>query len=120
MPLVINDDGKKIAELINAGQTFKNHKEKLIALVEKKLAEKKTANPYDIQEQSFFTAAIDMQSMLSDVEIKKIKNVAFSRGEKIAQIMGSIFGIYLRDAILDSKGIKTQKTIPTNANSNIR
>lgn len=54
---------------------FEKHKKELIAVVEKKLADKKTSNPYDIQEQSFIAAAFDMQSMLSNEEMEKIKNL---------------------------------------------
>lgn len=99
-PVAITDKGLEVAEKVKARDIFDKYKHELIAEVEK-------ANPnnaYDIQAVSFGVVKEYLVKRLSDGELKTLKDEAFYQGVILEDIM-TIFGVYLRDAVLAIKGI---------------
>lgn len=98
-PISITDNGKQIANKINADHILRKYIDRLSALVE--AASPKTA--YDVQTASMATAKEKMMGLLNADEINAIKAEAYARGLLVEDIM-AIFGVLLRDNILQKKG----------------
>lgn len=99
-PISITPTGKEIAAKLNADAIFKRHLLKLSGLVEE--CAPKTA--YDIQARSMAVAREKLMGLLNADEINTVKAEAFARGLLAEDIM-SIFGVLLRDEILEQKGM---------------
>jgi len=98
-PVSITPNGKAIADKINANQILQKYIGQLSILVE--ATSPKTA--YDVQTASMAIAKGKMITLLNADEINAIKAEAYARGLLIEDIM-AIFGVLLRDNILQKKG----------------
>jgi hypothetical protein len=99
-PISITPNGKKIAEKINADQIMRKYFAQLSGFVE--ATNPKTA--YDVQTVSMTIAkSKTMMGLLNADEINAIKAEAYARGLLVEDIM-AIFGVLLRDNILQKKG----------------
>lgn len=110
-PISLTDLGKEIAIEINADEIFKKHRSALEVLVEKK--ELKSA--YDIQEVSMKVVEENLIEVLTPEESVALKEVAFSRGKELGDFM-IIFGVKLRDYILDKHDIQISEVDTDNPN----
>ncbi|MDR1361202.1 MAG: hypothetical protein LBJ18_02735 [Rickettsiales bacterium] len=99
-PVRLNDKGIEISKELEAEKIFNKYKNTLINEVENK----KPLTAYDIQITSFAIAATILPKLLEQVELEKMKNVAFQKGQILEQ-MWVIFGIYLRDSVLELRNI---------------
>lgn len=99
-PVAITAKGEEVAEKVKARDIFDKYKHELIGEVDKA----KPNNAYDIQTESFNVVKQYMVKRLSDEELKTLKDEAFYQGVILEDIM-TIFGVYLRDAVLAMKGI---------------
>ncbi len=99
-PVAITDKGHEVAEKVGARDIFDKYKHELIEEVEKA----KPNNAYDIQTESFNVVKQYMVKRLSEEELRTLKDEAFYQGVILEDIM-TIFGVYLRDAVLGLKGI---------------
>lgn len=99
-PISLTPSGKAIAENINAASIISKYGESFCTEVEKMPA--KTA--YDIQQASMEFARHRMLNMLNEDELVKVKQEAFNRGIPLEDVM-SVFGVLLRNHILEKKGI---------------
>ncbi len=101
-PIALTDLGKEIASSINAEAIFKRFLAALAAKVDAKCP--LMSNAYDIQAASMSIAKTDLPGMASAEEINLVKTEAFNRGIFVEDIW-AIFGIYLRDHILEERSI---------------
>jgi hypothetical protein len=101
-PIALTAFGKEIANKIGAEKIFKRYLQKLLGKATTKCP--LTANAYDIQVESMKIAKEDLRRMVTAEEINLIKNEAFERGI-LDEDIWAIFGIYLRDHILNARGI---------------
>jgi len=99
-PVSITPNGKEIAEKIHADQILQKYIVQLSGFVE--ATNPKTA--YDVQTASMTIAkGKAMMGLLNADEINAIKAEAYARGLLVEDIM-AIFGVLLRDHILQKKG----------------
>ncbi len=99
-PVGITPNGKSIAEKIHADQILQKYLPQLSGFVE--ATNPKTA--YDVQTASMTIAkGKAMMGLLNADEINAIKAEAYARGLLVEDIM-AIFGVLLRDHILQKKG----------------
>lgn len=99
-PLSLTPIGEEIAEKINAGKIFERIVTKLCNAVE----EGNSKNAYDIQELAMSIAKNKIIALLNEDELKVIKQEAYDRGAILEDIL-AIFGILLRNHILQEKGL---------------
>jgi hypothetical protein len=99
-PASLTKVGAEIAEKINAENIFKQHAIKLISLVEGKSPQ----NAYDIQQVSFDICKKEFLNLLSENELKTVKEEAFNKGILIEDVL-AVFGVLLRNKILKDKKI---------------
>ena len=97
-PLNLTDKGRDISKKIKAEEMFEKYRTKLKSEVNKS----DPKNAYDIQTASMETSKKFFVKMLNDDELVKIKQTAFDEGLLVEDIM-SIFGVLLRNAILEEK-----------------
>ncbi len=101
-PVALTDLGREIAVKIEAKEIFQRYLPVLLDKVN--VVCPKSANAYDIQAAAMDIAKKKLPDMASAEEINLIKNEAFARGI-LAEDIWTIFGIYLRDHILEARGI---------------
>ena len=99
-PIKLTDEGEEVAKEIDAQSIFNRHIKSLINRID----EENPQTAYDIQTVSFRLTSEELPKMLSKEEMAIIKNSAFNRGIQILNIW-VIFGIYLRDKILNDRGV---------------
>lgn len=99
-PISLTPVGQEVAERVGASNILKKY---LISLVEK-VELQAPKNAYDIQQAAFSIVKADLIDMLSTEETKKLKDEAFNRGILFEEVI-SIFGILLRNQILEQKGM---------------
>lgn len=99
-PISLTELGKKVAEEIKANQIFSKYVSKLVQEAESK----KPTNAYDIQQVSLEVSKNFLTTLFTDEELNIVKQQAFKRGVLVEDIM-IIFGIILRNHILQEKGI---------------
>jgi hypothetical protein len=99
-PIVLSAVGNEIADKLKAVEIFGKYAKKLISEVDKR----KPNNAYDIQNISMEVAKTKMLSMLDEAELLLIKSQAFENGIIVEDIM-SIFGVFLRNQILQERGM---------------
>lgn len=99
-PLGLTPFGEGISLALEANKTFEKYAEKLVAEVEKMSPD----NAYDIQKCSLEVARSKLLSMVEEKELAKIKQEAFDRGILAEDIL-NIFGLLLRNHVLNKKGI---------------
>lgn len=99
-PVTLNDKGLEIAKELDAESIFNKYSERLVNLV----LEQGPITAYDIQTVSFNIAATKLLNMMELSEIEKMKNLAFVKGH-ILEHLWIIFGIYLRNKVLEIRGI---------------
>lgn len=99
-PISLTDVGKKISEDIKADEILKKYLDKL----ENDALLQQCNSAYDIQKNSIDLAKNKLIAYLNEDELLKVKNQAYNYGILIEDIM-SIFGILLRNYILDKKGM---------------
>lgn len=99
-PISLTKIGNDVASSIDAAQILNKYYSDLKKMVEGETP--KTA--YDIQEVSMKVARESMETLLNETELVKVKDEAFKRGLLVEDIM-SVFGILLRNKILEDKKI---------------
>lgn len=99
-PISLTVVGKEIIEKINADDIFKTHAVKLISLVEARHPK----NAYDIQQISFEVAKKELINLLTEDQLKAVKEQAYNRGILVEDVL-SVFGVLLRNKILENKNI---------------
>jgi hypothetical protein len=99
-PITITESGEEISMKINANPIFSKYASQLIALVE----EVSPKNAYDIQIASMNVTKDKFIPLLDENELNTIKDIAFSKGLIVEDIMG-IFGVMLREKLLEQKRI---------------
>lgn len=99
-PISLTDIGKEIARNIEANRILEENKSKLINEVEFAHPQ----NAYDIQMSSMQIAKEKMVALLKEDDLIKIKEEAYKNGILIEDVM-SIFGVLLRNEILQRRGI---------------
>lgn len=99
-PMSLTQIGNDVASSIDATQILNKYYPDLKKMVEGETP--KTA--YDIQEVSMKVARESMEALLNETELVGIKDEAFKRGLLVEDIM-SVFGILLRNRILEDKKI---------------
>lgn len=103
-PVSMTESGKKVFEELEINKLVINHWDEINAEVSKIL--EKDCNPYDIQVASF-KVGDRYQKILTEKELSKVKEHAFSIGYPL-DIYNLLFGITIRDKILDGKGFKSK------------
>lgn len=99
-PLSFTPIGQQVVDKIDAKSIFEKYKDRLISAVE----QTSPKNAYDIQQASLDISIKYLITLLDSSEVNTIKNEAYARGVLEQDIL-SLFGILLRDAILQQKGI---------------
>jgi len=99
-PLSLTPIGEEIVNNIKAKDIFERYVVKLIKEVELK----NPKNAYDIQQLSIEVAKNKLEQLLDEKELIMIKQEAYSKGILVSDIL-SVFGVLLRNYILDSKKI---------------
>jgi hypothetical protein len=101
-PIGLTPLGKEIAESIEAEKIFEKHKDKLLEKLNQGLQD--DCNPYDIQAGAMDLAKKYLPKIITKMDINKIKQEAFRYGI-IDEDVFAIFGVYLRDCLLEQRGI---------------
>ncbi|EKV57275.1 hypothetical protein A966_05338 [Brachyspira hampsonii 30446] len=99
-PISLTDVGQKISKDMNANEILKKYLDKL----ENDTSLKDCNSAYDIQKNSMDLAKNKLIEYLNEEELLKVKNQAYNYGILVEDIM-SIFGILLRNYILDKRGM---------------
>lgn len=99
-PLTLTNAGKEISEKIEANKILQKYISQLCSEVE--LTSPK--NAYDIQMAAIKIVKEKLISFLNEKELTDIKNQAYLRGILVEDVL-SVFGILLRNHILNEKGI---------------
>jgi vesicle coat complex subunit len=99
-PISLTDIGNQIAEKIEANRLLQKYVGKLSAEVELE----NPKNAYDIQMSSMRIAKEKMLSFLDENELNIVKQEAYSRGVIVQDVM-AVFGVLLRNYILNQKNI---------------
>lgn len=102
-PINLSEIGKKISSEINAEQIVINHWDE----IKSKIDSMNVNNPYDVQTISLDLSKGYLQTILTEDEKSKIKNIAFEKGMNLLQIY-PILGVIIRDKILQEKNIKIE------------
>lgn len=99
-PISLTEDGKKIANELNADAIVDSYWENIEKyLIDKNINTK--SNPYDIQQECFNYVSTNFYKNLSETEMKKIKSIAYNNGDSIDNY-DIIFGVVIRDKYLKS------------------
>lgn len=99
-PISLTEDGKKIADELNADAIVDSYWENIEKyLIDKNINQK--SNPYDIQQECFNYVSTNFYKNLSENEMKKIKSIAYNNGDNIDNY-DIIFGVVIRDKYLKS------------------
>lgn len=101
-PLALTDLGKDLSKRIDAEKIFSRLLPSLLADMNRKCAN--GTNAYDIQVAALDIAKNSLPTLLNAEEINKVKDVAFNLGILIEDVW-TIFGIYLRDYVLNERSI---------------
>lgn len=101
-PLGLTPLGKQISSEIGASELFEKYKAKLFDLVNNRC--EACANAYDIQVACIDITRNDLPKLLTAEELNSLKTFLFSNGFLLDDVM-MVFGIYLRDAVLEARGI---------------
>lgn len=101
-PVSMTDIGKTVATELNIQNMVINHWDAFCVEVAGCL--KKDCNPYDIQVESF-KVGDKYQDFINPQELLAIKNHAFNAGYNLG-IYNILFGLIIRDKILQDKGFK--------------
>lgn len=99
-PISLTDIGKEIVAKIGANKIL----EKYISKLTKEVESENPKNAYDIQMASMKVAKEKMITFLNEEELNIIKQEAYSRGIIVQDVM-SVFGVLLRNYILNQKGM---------------
>lgn len=99
-PISLTDLGKTISEKIQVEKILGRNLSQLSSAVDAKGPK----NAYDIQMASMQVAKEKMLSLLNESELALIKQEAFQRGI-VVEDMADIFGVLLRNHILQQKGL---------------
>ena len=99
-PLSLTATGQEVADKIDAKRIFERYAGQLERIIE----EAAPKNAYDVQVESMKIAQEKLIDLLDAHEINTIKEVAFSKGLLVQDVLG-VFGVFLRDLILSKKGI---------------
>jgi hypothetical protein len=89
-----------IKDTINGDAIFAKYESQLCKLIKKT----NTKNAYDIQVESFKIVKENLLNMLDEKELIAVKDEVYSRGIIIDDVV-AIFGVLLRNCILQKKGI---------------
>jgi hypothetical protein len=100
-PLSLTEQGKKIAEELEATEAIVRSWSKIYADLEENIAGK---NAYDIQQYCVETATVDLSRFISDADLDKVKMYAFNHGKPLAYY-APVFAIPIRDQYFKQKGI---------------
>lgn len=99
-PITLTEVGIKTAAELNAETMLSKYYSRLKDEIEIN----KPQNAYDIQKFSMQVAKEKMIDMIDATEMNAIKDAAYNKGVLLEDIF-SIFGVFLRDKILNEKGI---------------
>ncbi|MDP8211666.1 MAG: hypothetical protein P9X22_00040 [Candidatus Zapsychrus exili] len=99
-PISLTDMGKEIVTKIEANQIL----EKYILKLTKEVDSENPKNAYDIQSASMKVAKEKMITFLNEKELNTVKQEAYTRGIIVQDVM-SVFGLLLRNHILNQKGM---------------
>lgn len=99
-PISLTHIGTAIANNLDANKILSRYKDKAKSEVDIESPQ----NAYDIQMAAMKVAKEKLLSFLADDELEAVKKEAFARGLSLEDIM-SVFGVLLRDCILEEKGI---------------
>ncbi|MFH1860234.1 MAG: hypothetical protein ABH870_04375 [bacterium] len=99
-PISLTPVGNEIATNINA-QTVLS---RCLDFLEKEIEKENPKNAYDIQMVSMKIAKEKMILCLNEAELSAVKQAAYNKGILAEDVM-AIFGILLRNAVLEKKGI---------------
>lgn len=99
-PISLTPLGKENATNMKADEIFERIKGTLVQLVEST----NPKNAYDIQTVSMNVIKINLLRLLNEEELIRIKNLAYQQGVLVEDFFG-IFGVILRNHILQQKGI---------------
>ncbi len=100
-PISLTDIGEQYSKDLNAPSIIANHWQDILNKLNSTLIADATA--YDIQVISF-NIGDDFQNYFTKEELTKLKDHAFNAGYTI-DIYGRLFGIIIRDKILQMRGI---------------
>lgn len=101
-PIALTDKGRETAQGLNAAELLAAHYPRL----QQTVTEAAPQNAYDIQQAAFKAAREQLPGLLSSADINKLKDTAFANGVLFEDIL-SIFGVLLRDRLLDERNIPT-------------
>lgn len=99
-PISLTDIGNQIVAKIEANKIL----EKYILKLTKEVESKNPKNAYDIQMAAMEVAKGKMITFLNEEELNAIKQEAYSRGIIVQDIL-AVFGVLLRNHILNQKGM---------------
>lgn len=99
-PMTLTEMGKEIAVKLAANQILNKYISKLTSQVQ----EENPQNAYDIQMASMKVTKEKMINFLNEEELNAVKLEAYNRGIIVQDVM-AVFGILLRNHILNLKGI---------------
>jgi hypothetical protein len=99
-PLSLTKKGEEIRKRIKADEIFERNRSELISRIDNE----KTKNAYDIQMEAFRVVDEHLQKLLTDSELTKIKDEAFTINRPISNVL-TIFQILLRDYLFKEKNI---------------
>ncbi|MCA6072382.1 MAG: hypothetical protein LE178_02400 [Endomicrobium sp.] len=99
-PVSLTPLGESIKNRIDGDAIFAKYESQLCKLIEKT----NTKNTYDIQVESFKIVKENLLNMLDEKELIAIKDEAYNKGIIIDDVI-AIFGVLLRNCILQKKGI---------------
>ncbi|MDD5476736.1 MAG: hypothetical protein PHG87_00780 [Candidatus Omnitrophica bacterium] len=99
-PISLTETGKDIVSKISANKILEKYLPQLVKEVELE----NPKNAYDIQMSSMKLAKEKMIAFLNEEELNTIKQEAYSRGIIVQDVM-SVFGVLLRNHILNLKSI---------------
>jgi hypothetical protein len=103
-PMSLTLNGENVAKNLNANTLLNKYILKLKRDVEAEIESKTPPNAYDIQIASLKVAKEKMLSYFDEKELISVKDEAYNNGTLLEDIM-SVFGILLRNAILQERGI---------------
>ncbi len=101
-PLALTDFGKGLAKSIDAEALYAKYASDMLNALRKRCPE--GSNAYDIQVAAMDIAAKELPNKLDAEEVNRLKQCAYNKGMPFDDIW-PIFGIYLRDAILQERSI---------------
>ncbi|MCH5331512.1 MAG: hypothetical protein J1E33_03785 [Alistipes sp.] len=100
-PLSPSELGRKIIEELGLNDIIARNADKAVRYIEGNVESK---NPYDIQKYCIDTASIELEKLLDEQDVDKVKRYAYNNGKSLFYY-GSLIGVLVRDLYFSRKGI---------------